>query len=269
MSPYVYTALRYCVPTSLPCRMPCVGSWFSQNAFNSSSYETTLGSNTTTTTSAWPVRPLQASSYVAFGVKPPAYPTAVVYTPGIRQNTFSAPQKHPMPNTAVSIPSGNGGSSGGRSRSAASAPASSASGRGARPRVRSSSSCANRTGIAWHLLHPHQQYGEGRCSLPGRSCGFVRRPGSWKDGTGRSRRRTREEAAPDPRDPVPRRGLARRDPQPPRRARGLTEPGTKGPAFVQPPRRHDRGVPHLYRVPAGFAERRPARSVIIRLWRVW
>ena len=26
--------------------MPCVGSWFSQNAFRSSSYETTLGSNT-------------------------------------------------------------------------------------------------------------------------------------------------------------------------------------------------------------------------------
>ena len=22
---------RYCVPTSFPCRIPCVGSWFSQN----------------------------------------------------------------------------------------------------------------------------------------------------------------------------------------------------------------------------------------------
>ena len=40
---------------------------------------------------------------------PPAYPTAVVYTPSICQNFFSAPQKHPSPKIARSLPSGNGG----------------------------------------------------------------------------------------------------------------------------------------------------------------
>ena len=61
---------RYCVPTSLPWRIPCVGSWLSQNVFSSSSYETFFGSNTTSTTSEWPVRPLHTSRYVGFGVKP-------------------------------------------------------------------------------------------------------------------------------------------------------------------------------------------------------
>ena len=54
-------AERYWVPTSLPCRMPCVGSWFSQNTLSSSSYDTRAGSNTTSTTSAWPVCPLHTS----------------------------------------------------------------------------------------------------------------------------------------------------------------------------------------------------------------
>ena len=68
---------RYWVPTSLPCRIPWVGSWFSQKIFSSCSYDTSAGRNTTCTTSAWPVRPLHTSSYVGLGVIPPAYPTAV------------------------------------------------------------------------------------------------------------------------------------------------------------------------------------------------
>src|SRR5262249_23052964 len=35
--------------------------------------------------------------------------TEVEYTPGSFQNAFSAPQKHPSPNRASSLPSGNGG----------------------------------------------------------------------------------------------------------------------------------------------------------------
>ena len=38
--------------------------------------------------------------------------TEVEYTPGVCQNFRSAPQKQPMPNTAVCIPSGHGGVSG-------------------------------------------------------------------------------------------------------------------------------------------------------------
>ena len=33
-------------------------------------------------------------------------------TPGVSQNAFSAPQKQPSPNIAVSVPAGNGGVSG-------------------------------------------------------------------------------------------------------------------------------------------------------------
>ena len=73
---------------------------------------TFAGSNATRTASACPVRPEQTSSYVGFGVNPPAYPAAVEYTPGICQYNLSAPQKHPSANTAVSTPSGNGCSSG-------------------------------------------------------------------------------------------------------------------------------------------------------------
>lgn len=40
---------------------------------------------------------------------PAEYPTAVLTTPGSVQNLRSAPQKQPMPNTAVSVPAGNGG----------------------------------------------------------------------------------------------------------------------------------------------------------------
>ena len=54
--------------------------------------------------------PLHTSRYVGFGVTPAAYPTAVLYTPSSCQNFFSAPQKHPIPNTARCSPSGNGGS---------------------------------------------------------------------------------------------------------------------------------------------------------------
>ena len=53
---------RYWVPTSLPWRMPWVGSWFSQNSRSTSSNEISAGPNTTSTTSLWPVRPLQTSS---------------------------------------------------------------------------------------------------------------------------------------------------------------------------------------------------------------
>ena len=37
-------AERYAVPMSLPCRLPWVGSWFSQKALRSSSGEVTDGS---------------------------------------------------------------------------------------------------------------------------------------------------------------------------------------------------------------------------------
>src|SRR5664280_1206115 len=103
---------RYCVPVSFPCRMPCVGSWFSQNSFSSESYETAAGSKTTRTTSLCPVQPVQTSRYVGFGVEPAAWPTAVVKTPLCCQNFFSAPQKQPIPKSARCIPSGNGGSNG-------------------------------------------------------------------------------------------------------------------------------------------------------------
>src|SRR5690606_39753533 len=81
----------------------------SQNTWSSVSYDTAEGSKTTSTTSACPVRAVQTSSYVGLGVCPPAYPTAVEYTPGVCQNRRSAPQKQPSPNTAVLMPSGNGG----------------------------------------------------------------------------------------------------------------------------------------------------------------
>src|SRR5262249_22127733 len=91
--------------------MPWVGSWFSQNTWSNWSYEILVGSNTTRTTSLWPVPPVHTSRYVGFGVYPAAYPTDVLYTPGSFQNAFSAPQKHPMPNSASSVPAGKGGSS--------------------------------------------------------------------------------------------------------------------------------------------------------------
>ena len=45
-------------------------------------------------------------------MSPAAYPTAVVKTPGVSQNAFSAPQKQPSPKIAVCMPAGNGGVSG-------------------------------------------------------------------------------------------------------------------------------------------------------------
>ena len=60
------------MPTSLPWRMPWVGSWTSKNRLTRSAYETTEGSKTTRIASVWPVRPLQTSSYVGCGVTPPA-----------------------------------------------------------------------------------------------------------------------------------------------------------------------------------------------------
>src|SRR5439155_7090580 len=95
---------RYCVPMSLPCRMPWLGSWFSQNTLSRSAYATFAGSYTTWTTSVCPVYPEHTSSYVGFGVTPPAYPTDVEMTPGIFQNIFSAPQKQPIPKIAVCAP---------------------------------------------------------------------------------------------------------------------------------------------------------------------
>ena len=62
---------------------------------------TSAGSKTTRTISAWPVLPEHTSSYVGFGVRPPAYPTAVEMTPGVCQKVFSAPQKQPRPKTAA------------------------------------------------------------------------------------------------------------------------------------------------------------------------
>ena len=40
---------------------------------------------------------------------PPAYPTAVLSTPGSSQKSRSAPQKQPMATTTCSAPGGNGG----------------------------------------------------------------------------------------------------------------------------------------------------------------
>src|SRR6266508_4410215 len=88
--------------------MPWVGSCDSQNTFSSSPNVTCFGSNTTRTASVCPVRPVQTSSYVGFGVYPPAYPTAVVQTPGMSQKNSSAPQKQPVPNHTSSYPSGAG-----------------------------------------------------------------------------------------------------------------------------------------------------------------
>lgn len=50
----------------------------------------------TSTVSAWPVLPVQTSSYVGAAFVPPIYPTEVSRTPGIFQNLRSAPQKHPV-----------------------------------------------------------------------------------------------------------------------------------------------------------------------------
>ena len=47
--------------TSLPCRMPCVGSWLSQKTFSKSSSRLARGSKTTSTTSVWPVAPVHTS----------------------------------------------------------------------------------------------------------------------------------------------------------------------------------------------------------------
>src|SRR5205823_6991433 len=103
---------RYCVPMSLPCRIPWLGSWFSQKTFSRSAYATFVGSYTTCTASVCPVYPEQTSSYVGFGVTPPAYPTEVEMTPGTFQNIFSAPQKQPIPKTATCAPAGHGPRSG-------------------------------------------------------------------------------------------------------------------------------------------------------------
>jgi hypothetical protein len=65
-------AERYCVPTSLPWRMPWVGSWISKNLFTRSAYDTTVGSKTMRTASVCPVRPEQTSSYDGCAVWPPA-----------------------------------------------------------------------------------------------------------------------------------------------------------------------------------------------------
>lgn len=112
------------MPRSFPCRMPCEGSCDSQNQrrmsencwvlcsefrwnkFGNHGEEQTLrtasllGSYTTCTASVCPVCPLHTSSYVGFGVKPAAYPHAVVNTPGSRHAPFSEPQKHPFAKTA-------------------------------------------------------------------------------------------------------------------------------------------------------------------------
>ena len=58
---WVKIAERYCVPTSQPWRFFCVGSCSFQNVSTSSAYEISLGSNVTSTASAWPVVPLQTS----------------------------------------------------------------------------------------------------------------------------------------------------------------------------------------------------------------
>src|SRR2546430_15579418 len=88
--------------------MPWVGSWFSQNTLSRSARGTPDGSYTTWTTSVCPVWPEQTSSYVGFGVCPPAYPTDAEITPEMLQNIFSAPQKQPLPKTTNRAPSSHG-----------------------------------------------------------------------------------------------------------------------------------------------------------------
>ena len=66
------------------------------------------GSNTTLTTSAWPVLPEQTSSYDGLIEVPPAYPTEVSVTPCKFQSRLSTPQKHPAPRIISLWPSGVG-----------------------------------------------------------------------------------------------------------------------------------------------------------------
>ena len=101
------------MPTSLPWRMPWVGSWPSQNVCRMRSSETFAGSQTTSTASVWPGR---AAS------RPPRTSGSACSRPRSRrrscrrpascQNRRSAPQKQPMPTTSCWKPSGNGPLSG-------------------------------------------------------------------------------------------------------------------------------------------------------------
>src|SRR5476649_1759614 len=63
---------RYCVPTSLPCRLSCVGSWVAKKISSTFRYPITAGSNSTLMTSACPVVPSQTCSYVGSFFWPPA-----------------------------------------------------------------------------------------------------------------------------------------------------------------------------------------------------
>src|SRR3989344_6432050 len=94
---------RYCVPTSFPCRLSVVGSWDAKKTVISVRNDTCAGSYSIRVTSAWPVRPVDTSSYVGFGLVPPAYPGITDTTPLSILKTASVHQKHPPPKIATSL----------------------------------------------------------------------------------------------------------------------------------------------------------------------
>src|SRR4051812_28308988 len=94
---------RYCGPKSGPWELRGVGSWACQNSSSSLSNGMTLASYSIWITSACPVRPVEACSYVGLTTFPPEYPETTDLTPGNRSNTASVHQKQPPPNVAVSI----------------------------------------------------------------------------------------------------------------------------------------------------------------------
>ena len=99
----VKITLRYWSPTSGPWRSTCVGSCIAQNTSSSCSNVTTVGSNVTWTTSAWPVVWLAdlAVGGVRRWCRRCSRLTASI-TPGTFRNTYSTPQKQPAPNVAWS-----------------------------------------------------------------------------------------------------------------------------------------------------------------------
>src|SRR5712692_5009037 len=80
---------------SAPWRLSVVGSWIVKKTWSRSLNETTVGSKVIWTTSAWPVVPVQTSSYDGFAACPPAYPDWTFSTPFKSWKAASRHQKHP------------------------------------------------------------------------------------------------------------------------------------------------------------------------------
>src|SRR5213080_4606350 len=64
--------------------------------------DTTVGSKVIWTTSAWPVVPVQTSSYDGFATRPPEYPDCTCSTPFKSWKAASRHQKHPPARVATS-----------------------------------------------------------------------------------------------------------------------------------------------------------------------